>query len=99
MNSIISEEQTGFVQRHSILDGVIVAQEAMHTLQNTKRAGMLLKLDISKAYDNVDWRFLCKILQAFGFNVQWINWIFELYLNLEIFSHYQWKAERIFLYI
>lgn len=54
MNNIISEEHTGFVLGRSILDGVIVAQEAIHTLQCTNRVGMIIKLDISKAYDNVD---------------------------------------------
>ena len=34
---------------------------------------MLINLDIQKAYDKVDWRFLCKTLEAFGFSKQWIN--------------------------
>lgn len=77
MNNIISEEQTGFVPGRSILDGVIIAQEAIHTLQSTNRPGMIIKLDITKAYDSVDWRVLCKTLQAFGFDKHWINWVFE----------------------
>ena len=39
---------------------------------------MFMKLDIQKAYDMVDWRFLCKVLEAFGFSHQWINLIFKL---------------------
>lgn len=54
MNSIISKEQIGFVSGHSILDGVIVAQETIHTLQSTNKPGMIIKLDISKDYDSVD---------------------------------------------
>lgn len=77
MDSIISEEQIGFVPGRSILDGVIVAQEVINTLQSTNRPGMIIKLDILKARDNVDWRFLCKIMQAFGFAKQWINWVYE----------------------
>ena len=38
---------------------------------------MLLKLDIQKEYDKVDWRFLCKTLESFGFSNQWINIIFQ----------------------
>lgn len=37
---------------------------------------MFMKLDIQKAYDIVDWRFLSKSLEAFGFSHQWINLIF-----------------------
>lgn len=73
INSIISEEQTRFLPGRSILDRVIKAQEAIHTLQSTNMPGMITKLDIKKAYDSVDWCFLCKIMQAFGFGKQWIN--------------------------
>lgn len=38
---------------------------------------MMIKLDIKKAYDKVDWHFLCKCLESFGFNKQWINLVFE----------------------
>ena len=38
---------------------------------------MFMKLDIQKAYDMVDWRFLCKVLEAFGFSSQWVNLIYK----------------------
>lgn len=64
---IISDKQTGFVPGRSILDGVIIAQEAIHSIQKTKKPAMLLKLDIKKAYDKVNWHFLFKVMEAFGF--------------------------------
>ena len=36
---------------------------------------MLLKLDLSKAYDKLIWQFLAGILKAFGFVEEWSNWI------------------------
>ena len=60
-----------------ILCGIIVAQESIHSVQNNKTPNMLIKLDIKKAYDRVDWRFLCKCLEAYGFSKQWIDLIFE----------------------
>ena len=74
---IISEEQTGFMPGRSILDGIITIQETIHSAGLNKEECMLLKLDIQKAYDMVDWRFLCKMLEAFGFARQWINLIFK----------------------
>lgn len=44
--------------------------------QINKNMCMLMKLDIQKVYNKVDWSFLCKILEAFGFSWQWINLIF-----------------------
>ena len=50
-----------------ILDNVLIVYELTHTLRN-KRSGregyMALKLDISKAYDRVEWDFLEKVEEA-----------------------------------
>ena len=43
-----------------------------------------MKLNIYKAYDKVDWRFMCKILEAFGFSHQWTSLIFKCVLILKI---------------
>ena len=34
-----------------------------------------LKVDISKAYDKVNWQYLKLLLLKFGFNVTWVHWI------------------------
>jgi len=49
----ISEEQSGYVEGRQILDNILLAQEMVHTLQTRKMAGMLMQLDLSKAYDKV----------------------------------------------
>lgn len=36
---------------------------------------MALKLDISKAYDCIEWSFLEKMMRRLGFPEEWINWI------------------------
>ena len=32
-------------------------------------------IDFEKAFDSVSWNFLCKVLENFGFNKNFINWI------------------------
>lgn len=46
---------------------------------------MFLKLDVSKAYDRVDWSFLLKVLNKFGFNVDFIS-IIEVCISSTSFS-------------
>jgi len=46
---IISQEQGGFVEGRKILDGIVVSHEVVHSLKISKKVGIMMKLDISKA--------------------------------------------------
>jgi hypothetical protein len=76
--TIISPEQSGYVEGRQILDSVILAHEVIHSLQKTKTPGMLLKLDLSKAFDKVSWEYMRAMLLAFGFDQRWVTWIMNL---------------------
>ena len=72
--TIISDMQSAFVNGRLIIDNVIVAFEVMHHISQKKegRVGeMALKLDISKAYDRVEWECLDKIMEKLGFDGKW----------------------------
>eukprot|EP00253_Pinus_taeda_P009979 PITA_09979 len=66
--SLFSEEQSGYVEGRQILNNIIQAHEVVHMLNNKKQAGMIMQLDIAKAYDKVNWSYIKKFLMAFGFN-------------------------------
>jgi hypothetical protein len=75
---IISKEQVGYVEGRKIMDSVILAHEVIHSLKTTRTPGMLIKLDLSKAFDRISWKYMCSLLEAFGFDSHWVAWIMRL---------------------
>ena len=61
-----------------ISDNVVVAFETMHTIGKRKKGKeglMAIKLDMSKAYDRVEWGYLEAIIRKMGFCERWISLI------------------------
>jgi len=73
---IISSTQSAFVPGLLITDNVLVAYKTLHTMharKKGKKGSVALKLDISKAYDRVEWHFLQSIMEKMGFPDVWIE--------------------------
>jgi len=73
---IVSVEQQGFIKERNISDCVILASEAKNCMDKQQIGGNIsLKVDISKAFDTLDWEFLIAVLTQFGFPMIFIQWI------------------------
>ena len=70
---IINENQSAFTFDRLITDNVIVAFELMHFL-NHKSAGkegfIVAKLDMSKAFNRVEWCFIHGVMERMGFSLR-----------------------------
>ena len=77
---IISETQSAFQPDKAISDNILVAFETLHHIK-MKKVGKVghvaIKLDMSKAYDRLEWEFLKKIMEKMGFHPTWVGWIME----------------------
>jgi hypothetical protein len=78
LSQCISDNQSAFVPGRFILDNAMAAIEVIHFMQTKSRGNdryVALKLDISKAYDRMDWDYLREVMVKMGFNNKWIHWI------------------------
>lgn len=69
--SIISQSQSAFVRGRIITDNIILAHETSHVIRRRKRGanGLLsIKIDMSKEYNRVEWRFLKELLSRLDFH-------------------------------
>jgi hypothetical protein len=78
LTHVISKEQAGYVEGRQIMDNVILAHEVIHSLKTSRTKGMLIKLDLSKAFDKASWQYLRAVLESFGFDQRWVEWILNL---------------------
>ena len=75
---IIFENQSAFTPDRLITDNVLVAFEFMHYLNHEsegKESYMSIKLDMSKAFDRVEWNFIKVVMVKLGFMDTWIDLI------------------------
>ena len=54
------------VEGRQILDVVLIANEAIDALLKRKEKELICKLDIEKAYDNLNWNFLLGAMEKNG---------------------------------
>ncbi|RVW39259.1 putative ribonuclease H protein [Vitis vinifera] len=53
----------------------LVANEVIDYWYKRKEKGLICKLDIEKAYDSINWKFLMKVLRKMGFGSRWMDWM------------------------
>lgn len=78
--NVISNAQSVFVPDTQITDNTTIAYEVLHRMRNKrtgKKGQMAVKLDISKAYDHVEWAFLRQIMIKLRMDERWVQLVIE----------------------
>ena len=80
MDILIILFQNAFMRGRNISNNILIVHEIFDYLgkkKGRKHCFGALKVDMSKAYDRVDWKWLKVILTTMNFNASWVNWIME----------------------
>ncbi|KAG9449626.1 hypothetical protein H6P81_009591 [Aristolochia fimbriata] len=93
---LISKEQNDFISSHQILDAAMVTHEVADRFGKAEQPQIILKLDMEKAFDRVDWDFLEAMMRQMSFGERWIGWIrscvenasFSLLVNGGVFGRF-----------
>ncbi|KAG9446327.1 hypothetical protein H6P81_012455 [Aristolochia fimbriata] len=73
--SIISLQQSAFIKSRQILDAAMFIHEATHWFKKERKSAFILKLDLEKAFDRVNWKYLDQIMKKMNFGNKWRSWI------------------------
>jgi hypothetical protein len=71
LNSMVSPVQSAFIKGRFIQDNFMLVEQTARFLHQKKLSRILLKIDISKAFDSVSWPFLLEVMQNLGFGQIW----------------------------
>ncbi|XP_030958951.1 uncharacterized protein LOC115980890 [Quercus lobata] len=74
----LDESQSAFQSDKAISDNILVAFETLYRMKMKKlgkEGYMAMKLDMSKAYDRVEWIFLESLMFKLGFHEKWVGMV------------------------
>eukprot|EP00253_Pinus_taeda_P005605 PITA_05605 len=71
----LSKDQHAFLKGRNILDAVTTTQECIYTMFSKNIDEAILKIELQKAYDCIDWGFIRCLLARIGLGDEMISWI------------------------
>lgn len=97
LHAIISKEENDFIYGRSIKDSHCLTSEIVNLLDKKYFGGtVVLKFDISKAFNTIKWSFLIKVLNTFGFVPKFCNWILVILKLAHLFIDINGKHRGFF---
>lgn len=69
---IVADNRSAFVQGRSMMHNVLICHDILRHYNRRTTPRCLMKIDLKKAYDMVNWDFL-EVLKGFGFPTKFIQ--------------------------
>jgi hypothetical protein len=75
IDKLVSHSQSAFIKGRTIHDNFQYVKAIENHFHNAKTPMLLLKLDITKEFDNIRWEYLLEVMQHLGFEPRWRDMI------------------------
>ena len=82
--SLISSDQTAYVNGRFISEGGRLISDVLEICNKLQIKGFLMTVDIGKAFDSINYCFLIRVLEKYGFEKDFIKWIKILLQNITL---------------
>ena len=79
---IIHYDQNAFVKGRTIFDATRTITDVLEFTKMRDYQGIMTAIDFEKAFDSLNWNFLHKSLEFFGFGESFLGWIKTFYNNI-----------------
>ena len=82
IGKLVDSQQTAFVKGRYIGEGIRLISDLMHYTEEEDLMGIILALDLTKAFDSLSHMFILNCLEAFNFGPSFIQWVRTLHINI-----------------
>ena len=83
LSDLIDHDQTGFLKGRSIAENICLINNVISYTHLKDIPGLLLFIAFEKAFDTIEWNFVRKVLEHFGFGCSLINWVNLFYSDIQ----------------
>jgi hypothetical protein len=75
LGEIVSMNQSTFIKHRSLHDNFVLVRQIARKINTRRQTGVLLKLNLARAFDSISWSFLFEVLRRMGFGERFLKWI------------------------
>ena len=75
LQELVSVNQSTFIKGRILHDNFMLVRQLARKINKRKEKGLLLKLDISRAFDSISWAFLFEVLRKMGMREDFLRWL------------------------
>jgi mannosylglycoprotein endo-beta-mannosidase len=75
LGEMVSMNQSAFIKHRSLHDNFVLVRQVARKINSRRNTGVLLKLDLARAFDSLSWSFLFEVLRRMGFGERFLKWI------------------------